>query len=221
MLISTIGNISLNISFVLYLIVYVPQIIHNQTSKNIAQLSLGLHFLLYISYSLDLCYGFSNHLPWQYKTVSVIGLLLVLVQQLQLIQFFVRQRFFFLVNASGLFLLLNCLTTTYFFIVKHGVVDYQTTFMIGSIARLCGLMYCVPQLIKNKMSKSANAISLHFIYLNLFVALLDTISSWCLDWGWPNKLSAPVNIVLMIMMLAQIKKYAYSFNVLKECKHDF
>ena len=206
---SWIGTISLNISFVLYLLVYIPQIIHNQKVTNLAQLSLSLHFLLFLSYSFDLFYGFSSHLPWQYKTVSTVGLSLVMVQHVQLIKFFSDRQFLFLKKICISILLLNFIGIYYFFIVKQSVLNTNNTLLVGIVARICGLIYCFPQIIKNKISKSANAISLKFIYLNLVVALLDTLSSWSLDWGWPNKLAAPMNIVIMLTMLCQAKKYAY------------
>lgn len=209
-----IGNISLNISFVLYLIVYIPQLIHNQTVANIAQLSFGLHLLLFSSYSFDLLYGFASQLPWQYKTVSTVGLLLVTVQHIQLIKFFVNKQLLLRVTLSILLIILNCIAIYYFFIIRHSVLDYNNTFIVGTAARICGLIYCFPQIIKNSISKSANAISLKYIYLNLVLALLDTCSSWCLNWGWPNKLAAPCNAVIMLMMLYQINKYERPLNFL-------
>ena len=213
-ILSSIGNISLNISFILYLVVYIPQIIHNQKSVNIAQLSFGLHFLLFSSYSFDLLYGFASHLPWQYKTVSIVGLLLVTVQHIQLIKFFVNKQLLLRLKLSVFIIILNCIVIYYFFIIQHGVLDYSNTFLVGAAARICGLIYCFPQMIKNYISKSANALSLNYIYLNLVVALLDTCSSWCLHWGWPNKLAAPCNVVIMLIMLYQINKYEHKPNFL-------
>ncbi|MBA3535798.1 MAG: hypothetical protein H0T84_04190 [Tatlockia sp.] len=207
--ISLIGSISLNISFILYLILYIPQIIHNQKSANISQLSLSLHLLLYSSYLFDLCYGFSNQLPWQYKTVSIIGLSLVSVQHLQLIQFFIMNQCRLLANLSIAILMVALIGLYYFFKFELGSVPYQTTLILGTAARVTGLIYCLPQIIKNKTSKSAKALSAQFICLNLTLALLDTISSWCLDWGWPNKLSAPITFIMMIILLTQIKKYNF------------
>jgi len=79
-----IGAISLNISFVLYLLVYLPQVFHNRKPNHIPSLSLGMHFILYTSYCLDLFYGFSRDLQWQYKTVSVVSLTLLIIQHLQI-----------------------------------------------------------------------------------------------------------------------------------------
>ena len=198
-----IGNISLNISFVLYLIVYIPQIIHNQKVANIAQLSFGLHLLLFSSYFFDLLYGFASRLPWQYKTVSSVGLLLVTVQHIQLIKFFINRQLLLHVALSIFLIILNCMAIYYFFIFKNSVLDDGDIFMVGIIARICGLIYCFPQMIKNGISKSANAISVKYIYLNLVLALLDTCSSWCLNWGWPNKLAAPGLIPLIILYVTK------------------
>ena len=197
----SIGNITLNISFVLYLIVYIPQIIHNQKATNIEHLSLGLHFLLYAGYFFDLFYGFSSHFPWQYITVSIVGLLLMKVQHLQLTALFVRKRLFWYVIASVLLFIINGIALYYFFIFKHRMFDTSNTFIVG---------YCFPQIIKNYVSKSAHAISINYVYLNLLLALLDTTSAWCLNWGWPNKLAAPISAVLMIVMLCQNKIYTHS-----------
>lgn len=204
-----IGSLSLNISFVLYLILYLPQIIHNRRSANIAQLSLNLHLLLYSSYFFDLCYGFAKHLSWQYKTVSVIGLMLVGLQHVQLIRFFILSQRQFLAKLSLVFLVFNFMAIYYFFKVMQGVLPDQMILIFGTIARVSGLMYCLPQIIKNKTTQSAKALSTQFLRLNLTLAVLDTISAWCLDWGWPNKLAAPMSVLLMIIMLAQIKKYNY------------
>lgn len=203
-----IGNVSLNSSFVLYLIVYIPQILHNRKTANIAELSLWLHSLLYVSYLFDLFYGFATHLPWQYKTVSIIGLSLVTVQHLQLIKFFISHQRHLLLKLSYIFLILNCIAMYYFFVISRGALESSTALYFGSIARGCGLLYCLPQILKNKRTKSAKAISLYFVYLNFTLAFLDTISSWCLDWGWPNKLAAPVSMTLMMVIFLQNKKYA-------------
>ena len=204
----TIGNISLNISFFLYLILYLPQIIHNRQSTHIAHLSLSTHFLLYLSYCFDLFYGVANHLPWQYKTVSFVGLSLVIVQHLQLTQFLFRKKAFFSIYFNLFCFGLTILGNYYFFVRCHGELTEQITLIVGSIARFCGLIYCLPQVLKNKRSQSATAISTPFVYLNLCLALLDMISAWCLDWGWPNKLASPLTIIIMLTILFQIKHYA-------------
>jgi hypothetical protein len=203
-----IGNISLNISLVLYFIVYIPQIVHNRQSKHIEQLSVYLHFILYLCYIFDLIYGFVDHLPWQYRAVSCVGLLLVTVQHLQLIHFFMHKQLVLLKRLCIIFLVIILIAICSFFMIPHHALNYQSILALGIAARGLGIVYCLPQIIKNKRLKSANAISTYFIFLNLSLAILDTLSAWCLGWGWPNKIAAPINIMMMLTMLFQIKKYS-------------
>lgn len=207
-MITLIGTICLNIAFVLYLLVYLPQIIHNRHSKYIANLSLNMHFILYIGYILDLFYGFSSHLQWQYRAVSMVGLTLLTVQHLQITHYFWTNRNQVIVNVNLLFLFSSGMSIFYFFVVEDSVCSEQTTLLIGYMSRICFLLYTLPQIIKNKTLKSANAISIQFIYLNLTLAVLDLIAAWCLNWGWPNKLGSPIMVCLMLIMLLQMKKYA-------------
>ena len=202
------GHASLNISFLLYLVVYIPQVLHNRRLTNIAQLSLVMHFLLYTSYFFDLLYGMASHFQWQYQTVSVVGLSLIILQHFQLTHYFRVTKRFFLMATNLIILTLTLLGLYYFFVSCQRTLNPQTILVIGSIARFCSLTYCLPQLLKNRFLKSAHAISIRFIYLNLTLAILDTISSWCLDWGWPNKLASPLTVFIMVMMKMQIKAYS-------------
>ena len=207
-MVTLIGSICLNIAFVLYLLVYLPQILHNAQSNHIVNLSLNMHFILYIGYILDLFYGFSSHLQWQYRAVSVVGLTVLTVQHLQITRHFWVNSKRAIVNLNLLFLFSVGIGIFYFFTVDEGVCSEQTTLLIGYISRICFLLYTLPQIIKNKALKSASAISIQFIYLNLTLAVLDLIAAWCLNWGWPNKLGSPIMVCLMLIMLMQRRKYS-------------
>lgn len=200
-----IGFISLNISFFLYLIVYIPQIIHNRNTNYLQNLSLSMHFILYVSYCLDLIYGFVSHLQWQYKTVSIVGLVLLIIQHLQITDYLKRTNQVRLATYFILFLTATIAGIIYFFIMKQSDISNHTTVTIGYLSRTLFVIYTLPQIIKNRSQHLANAISLNFIYINLILAILDTISAWCLNWGWPNKLSAPLIASLMLILLMQYK----------------
>lgn len=205
MILTLIGNICLNCAFILYLFVYLPQIIHNRDTNHIANLSLKMHFTFYIAYILDLFYGFSSLLPWQYRMVSIIGVGLLTVQHIQLTRFFWSKD-----KQTGfniLFLLSMIASIIYFFIVQQAVYSEHTTLVIGYVSRVGFLFYTVPQILKNKRLQSTSAISTSFVYINLTLAILDLIAAWCLDWGWPNKLGAPITVCLMFTMLLQTKQY--------------
>lgn len=206
-LISLIGNISLNISFVFYLVLYTPQIIHNREKTNLAQLSLNMHFLLCISYTCDLFYGVATHLPWQYKVVSLVGLTLVFIQHCQLARLLFNIKSHLTRPIMVMSLLLFLMANYYFFIVCKGTVSESNSLVYGWIARCTGILYCFPQILKNRQQQSATAISIKFIVINLLLSILDFISSWCLNFGWPNKISSPITMILMIILLLQIKRY--------------
>ena len=208
MITQQIGAICLNVAFALYLVVYLPQIIHNQKSQDLVNLSLKMHFLFYIAYLLDLFYGYSCDLPWQYKTVSIVGLTVLSIQHLQITHYFSKLQKRLSVYLNMLFLFGVGLSIVYFFSINQGIYSESTTLLIGYISRVCFLLYTLPQIIKNKKLKSASAISIQFVYLNLTLAILDLVAAWCLNWGWPNKLGSPIMVALMIVMLLQMKKYS-------------
>ena len=202
-----IGAISLNLSFILYLLVYLPQILHNKASKNLANLSIGMHLILFSSYCLDLMYGFSNHLQWQYITVSVVSLTLLIVQHGQLSLYFLSQRKWQPLSFNLFFIVFAGAAVTYFFTIKQATLPEQTTQAIGYLSRAGFLIFTLPQIIKNKTLNSANAISNQYIYLSMVLCFLDMTSAWCLDWGWPNKLGSPLTMSLLLMLRHQQKKY--------------
>ena len=203
------GNVSLNLSSFLYLILLVPQIIHNRKGKNIAGLSLWLHFLLYTSYSFDLVYGITDGMPLQYILVSIVGLILVITQHIQLLKFHIKERCYLLIKLGLLFMFAHLFFSYYLFSkFIHGVLSANTILMLGVIARGCEIIYCVPQIFKNRTVKSAKAVSSHFICLNILLAILDSTAAWCLNWELPNKFVGPVNIIIMLIIMYQHMKYA-------------
>lgn len=199
-----IGEISLNCSFILYLLMFVPQIYHNYKSPHIASYSLGMHYILYSSLWLDLVYGFSSGFQWQYKTVSVIGVLLLTIQHLQLTASFLTKKEWPWLIINLVYLVMFTYATFYFFNTIHHLTERPTA-VIGYTSRLGFLLYSLPQIIKNRRTISAQAISITFVHLSLLLACLDTISAWCLDWGWPNKLASPLTIILLLILLMQCR----------------
>lgn len=202
------GNISLNLSSFLYLVLLIPQLIHNRKGKNLAGLSIWLHFILFTSYAFDLVYGISDDMPLQYRVVSSVGLLWVLTQHIQLLKFHIKQRYYLFVKLGLLFLFAHLVLSYYFFSkFFHGTLTHNTILLLGVVARGCEIIYCVPQIFKNMSAKSSIGVSFHFICLNILLSVLDTIAAWCLNWELPNKLVGPINILIMFVILFQHVKY--------------
>jgi hypothetical protein len=198
-----IGMISLNLSFVLYLIVYIPQILHNRDQVHLQNLSSGMHGLLFIGLFLDLFYGFSNDFQWQYKTVSIVSLSVLGIQHLQLTHLMWQQKQLKKLISFLCVLTLSALILVHFFTHLHHHVSQPLTLMMGYISRTCCLLYALPQILKNTKLSHRSSISPSYILINMVLIFLDTVSSWCLDWGWPNKLSTPIAWVFMMILYRQ------------------
>jgi uncharacterized protein with PQ loop repeat len=201
-----IGTLSMNLSFILYLLLYLPQVVHNRQSHHIEHLSIGLHVILYGSYGLDLLYGFAHHLQWQYKTVSIVGLVYLTLQHIQITMHMWKMK-----NWAGVTLNLTCLvlgaiSILYFFTIHKSILSDISTQLIGFLARIGFLVYSVPQILKNRTRIGTQAISMSFIYLSMSLSLLDLLSAWCLDWGWPNKLAGPIQLSFTLILMRQIKQ---------------
>jgi uncharacterized protein with PQ loop repeat len=210
---TALGNLTLNIAFVLYLIVYVPQIRHNKNKHHLAELSISLHMIIMTSFVLDLLYGLLKPLPWQYRAVSIVALGTLCIQQLQLMRLAQQRGQILLFATLGMFylslILILIFTSVFYFDALSS--SSNTILLIGWVSRIGFLSYIVPQIIKNHRMNSAKALSTSFLSLSLFLSLLDLTSAWCLDWGWPNKLGTPLTITLTLMLLWQKKRYTPKF----------
>ena len=159
---TTLGNITLNIAFVLYLIVYVPQIRHNKNKHHLAELSISLHMIIMTSFVLDLLYGLLKPLPWQYRAVSIVALGTLCIQQLQLMRLAQQRGQILLFSTLGMFylslILILILTSVFYFDALSS--SSNTILLIGWVSRIGFLSYIVPQIIKNYRMNSAKALKL-------------------------------------------------------------
>lgn len=197
------GMLSLNIAFVLYLIVFVPQIWHNRRCESLKNLSPMMHLVLYFGVLFDLFYGFANNFQWQYKTVSIASLLVLSVQHVQLFRFFRQRMAWRDLSINIVMALIMLASICYFFLEMHHQLAPILALVVGYTSRLCYQLYAIPQIMKNIKLQDANAVSGYFLFINITLLILDTISGWCLDWGWPAKLSPPISLVMMSILLYQ------------------
>lgn len=199
----TIGNLSLNCSFIIYCMVYIPQLIYNQKNKNLPELSLGLHSLFYLSFIFDFIYAFAHPFSWQYQVVSVIGFVAALIQHLQLLKWFIVQKKLAVIKLIFLMLVFNI--AFFFYCFCLGKANLSAVFVIfcGTVARVTGLVAWLPQIIKNHKKKIHKSHSRAYLVLYSMVTGLDCISAWSLNWGWPNKIAAPVTLVFLLTILGQ------------------
>lgn len=206
MTIHTLGMVSLNIAFILYLFVFIPQIRHNRRLDYLKDLSPMMHWVLYTGVWFDLFYGFANDLQWQYKTVSIVSLLILSIQHVQLSRLFYRSYDWPKLWLNLVLTVSMAASIFYFFVMLQHPLSTEAVLVVGIISRLCYQIYTLPQIIKNARLQNANAVNRHFLFINMTLLFLDTISAWSLDWGWPAKLSPPLSLLMMLILLYQQKR---------------
>ena len=189
------GLFSLNISFLLHLILYIPQVLHNRRAEHIKHLSINMHLILFFCYFLDIFYGVASKMQWQYRTVSIVGFTLLIIQYTQII-------YYLTVNGNihnrriHTVILASCIYCVYhFFVNLNSTISISTTLIAGYISKILFIISVLPQIIKNWQVQNKSAISIYFIMLNITIACLDTITAWTLNWEWPNKLTSPIMIL--------------------------
>ncbi|MDP1574966.1 MAG: PQ-loop repeat-containing protein [Coxiellaceae bacterium] len=198
-----IGMLSLNISLVLYLINYIPQLWHNKIDRHISGLSFYFHCLFLLSYLTDLIYALGCHMQWQYCLVSVIGMVYLFIQHGQIKNAITAQSF----------LVINCLLTLTIFLgvfflcleKHHGVIFI----IMGYFSRVTGWIAFFPQIVKNIKSSTALSLSALYLIIDLACKLCDNVSAWILSWPMPSKLGAIFSIVICSILIFQKYKFYY------------
>ncbi len=198
-----IGNIALNLSFLIYLVLYLPQVIYNLRRKSTDGLSFLMHFILIIGYTADMMYGFGRHMQWQYCLVAVIGLVCLGFQHVQVGCYQKITRQYVLATV----ILLAWLAYAVYAISSRALPagDYIDA---GYVAWGTGVIYTLPQVWKNYRVASAVGVSTVFILFDILASSCDAVSAWCLNWDAPSKFGSPIECVFGLLLLAQ----AYYFN---------
>jgi uncharacterized protein with PQ loop repeat len=203
------GQISLNLSFLMYMFLYLPQVIHNQKQTSLVGLSKWMHLTLYIAYFLDLVYGFGTQLPWQYRIVSGVGWVLLNIQHLQLIHYFKRTKQSALQMAFYSILVIITALLIWVLSSQHSFINLQLP-AIGYVSQIGFAIAFIPQILKSKRLQSSQAMNIFYILLCLFLAMLDCISAWQLEWGWPNKLGSCCLVLMTSILLMQYYRYQFT-----------
>jgi uncharacterized protein with PQ loop repeat len=205
-----IGQISLNISVSIYLIWFVPQIFVNFKRRNTQGLSFFMHSILCFGYLCDLLYGFGREMQWQYRLVTIIGLLSLLIQHYQFFKYGrhdLKQRRIYLLLSLIFLLMLGYILGA----IKakfHSGNFYDTA---GMIANIAGIIYMWPQLRENYLYQSTVGLSLSFILLGAFLKSCDIISAYALDWAYPSKVGPIISLLGSVILLWQFYQYASAF----------
>ena len=168
-----------------------------------------MHYVMCGSYTLDLLYGFGRHMQWQYKTVTMIGLICLTIQHLQIYcygDFNMRQRQQYLL-CTFIFL---CLFLSMIYGLVVAQIPPNVLIWSGGISQVGWLIYVIPQIFKNYRIQSTTGVSVYFALLIIFLGLCDSVSAWSLGWDWPSRYGAPLGIILKLILLHQFFKYRNS-----------
>lgn len=201
-----IGHFTLRISFFIYLFFFVPQIIHNIRRQSTQGLSFRMHLILFTAFICDFGYGIGKQMEWEYCLVSFIGILSLLLQHSQ----------FKILNSEApkYYYPISILLTILFVLISSALIfdlgDIQFYTLLGFVATAGWLTYTLPQIHKNFTLKNISGLSLGFILLGLMASLCDTVSSFALDWGLPNKIGSPISCLLKLIILLQFSLYSNS-----------
>lgn len=202
----TIGEISLSISTVVYIVWFVPQLWMNYQRKSTDGLSLWMHGLLLLGYSADLLYGFGRHMQWQYRLVTVVGLFFLCLEHVQFAIYGDRTKsekinfvvLTFILIAVFVYAVLN------FTWLHHSKQYYD---IAGFTSDMCWMSYVFPQIIKNVYQRSTRGLSVWFVLISILLSLLDVTSTFALHWDWPSILSECITLLKKSILVFQIIYY--------------
>lgn len=196
-----IGQCFLNISFALYLVLYLPQLIHNAKFKTFNHMSKFMHFMILQAYVCDLFYGLSKGMPWQYITVSSIGTIYLFIQHVQWMLFNKQQHLKnHLFYIAGSVLCVWPMLLWYFFPENHTQIHFQAW-----LSRILFILHFLPQIIKNyRREDMADSISPNYLILSFSLTVTDLISAWCLKWDTANLTGSMIGLMLKTFLAYQI-----------------
>jgi len=196
------GQITLNISLVLYSFFYLPQLLYNIRYRRYADLSFYFHALLLLAATADLFYGFGRITQWQYRWISLLMFVCLMIQHGQLLRASAsgckRRR-----QLLGLTSIVLCLLGLLVWCLLQASVHQRLFVIMGWLERLGYSFYALPQWLKNHKQGSVQALSPWFLLLALVTAICDTISAWCFSWGPSSLYGAPVTVFFSLLLFCQ------------------
>jgi uncharacterized protein with PQ loop repeat len=201
-----IGKLSLNLSASFYLIWFIPQILLNFKRKNTEGFSIIMHGILGIAYLSDLIYGFGLNMPWQYRSVTIVGLCSLILQHYQLHRYglhHIKERTIFK-SLNWIYLLLFCYGI---YAITSSITTRNSYDHIGMLANICFLCYMFPQIIKNYRNQSVQGLSVAFVLIAMFLNFCDATSAWALAWDYPSKIGPVISFFGNFILLFQVFYY--------------
>ncbi|AIT09307.1 hypothetical protein LO80_04540 [Candidatus Francisella endociliophora] len=198
----TLGKITLNISFLIYLIQFVPQIIHNFREKHaLNNISLLTQFGMLIVVLCNLIQAIGFNLNWQYLTIVVVYLIGITIQQIQ-ISFNNKHQS---KNLNIIFVMLFFIT-----ILAISSKSYFIFEAAGTISLIVHFLYWLPQIYKNYKQQIFVGYGDLFIIFAWLGVICDLCSSFLLN--WPIIVKTNIIAMFVIISILALQKLYYHKN---------
>lgn len=186
---------------------FIPQIVLNFKRKNTEGLSLFMHGILLLGYLCDLIYGFGCQMQWQYRMVTIVGLISLSIQHYQIGHYHLtlpkEKRLYKALTITYPLLFILCLSVIAFSHFDKSIFD-----LLGMCTNVCWLIYGIPQIIKNYNNQSTVGLSTLFVCFSIFLNLCDSTSAWALNWDYPSKIGPLFALTQNFILLFQVIYYA-------------
>ena len=198
------GYITLNISLMIYLVLFLPQTIHNQLYHKTKHISLWTHSLMLMAISLDLIYAIGSFINWQYILVDSVLLFFLMIQQFQILNDNKCNKMY--LHSIGVIVYM-CIVM---YIIAFINIYNQKIEILGYISGFIYTVYWFPQLYKNFITKAANGFGIIYLILTMVVLTCDLISAVSLSWPMPSLLTSVFLIIITALLIFQY--YFYNTN---------
>jgi uncharacterized protein with PQ loop repeat len=186
---------------------FIPQIVLNFKRKNTEGLSIFMHSILFMGYLCDLMYGFGCNMQWQYRMVTVVGLISLSMQHYQIGHYHSNhakeKRIYKFLTITYPLLFIVCLSVILFSHFDKSIFD-----LLGMCTNACWLIYGIPQIIKNYNNQSTLGLSTLFVCFSIFLNLCDSTSAWALHWDYPSRIGPLLALTQNFILLLQVIYYA-------------
>lgn len=201
-----IGEISLNLSAVIYFVCFIPQIRLNLKRESTEGLSLLMNCILILGYLTDLLYGFGLKMPIQYRFTTITTLISLGIIHIQFARYGLRKpadrTLYKLMSLSFSVMII-------FIIYDLATEAYSNRYydIFGLFSTICWSLFLLPQIIENYSSKSTNGLSFGFVLLGAIIYLLDLTSALALGWDYPSVLTPAIGLLQIAIILGQSYYY--------------
>lgn len=210
--IQLIGVYTINISFALHFVVYIPQIIHNRKYKKNMEISPITQCAMLLAYGSNVIFGITHSMPWQYATISMVLLLPTLFQQYQMYiskSYKMAWHIFAIVWAMVIVAVISIYLMGDYLPAFINYLFDKVTYQTVNIASTIYMLYWLPQIYRNFKNKTANGFAMIFLYIGLAEAILNTFTA--IAYEYPL-ISLITGIEVGIMLLIVMYQY-YLYNV--------